>query len=239
MIVKVCGLREAENIRDVAALGADWLGLIFWPQSPRYVSMVPTGAGIIPDEASLQPQSSTLHAPLSTHNSQPSTLSTPPKRVGVFVDATAQDIITRVYTFGLDIVQLHGHETPTLIRNLRRTLGQGVSMMKAISVSGAADIARYKDYADCVDFFLFDTKSKTVGGSGQQFDWGVLQAYDGEVPFLLSGGIGPGDAARVKAFHHPKCIGVDLNSRFERTPAVKDTALLRTFLRELKSPLAP
>ena len=224
MIVKVCGLREADNIRDVAALGVDWMGLIFWPRSPRYVTMVPTGAGIIPDEASLHPSPSTLH---------PS-----PKRVGVFVDAMAQDIITRVYTFNLDIVQLHGHETPTLIRNLRRTLGEGVSMMKAISVSGAADIACYKDYADCVDFFLFDTKCKTVGGSGQQFDWSVLQAYEGEVPFLLSGGIGPGDAARVNAFRHPKCIGVDLNSRFESAPGVKDTVLLRDFLRELKTPQA-
>ena len=214
MIVKVCGLRETDNIRDVVALGVDWIGLIFWPQSPRYVSMIPSGAGIIPDEA-------------------PSGAVGVAKRVGVFVDATAQDIITRVYTFGLDIVQLHGHETPTLIRNLRRTLGEGVKMMKAISVKDVADIATYKDYADCADYFLFDTKCKTVGGSGQQFDWSVLQAYDGEVPFLLSGGIGPDDSERVNAFQHPKCIGVDLNSRFESAPGVKDVALLRTFLSEI------
>ena len=218
-IVKVCGLRDSENIRQVAALGVDWIGMIFWEKSPRNVTMIPSQAGIIPDRASL--------SPLATKNS--------PLKVGVFVDEMAQNIITRVVNFQLDIIQLHGHETPTLIRNLRRTLAdiRPVKVIKAISVSSRDDIAAYKDYADCVDYFLFDTKCPSVGGSGQQFDWSVLDAYDGEVPFLQSGGIGPDDAERVSNFHHPKCIGIDLNSKFETEPAMKDVAAIGKFLNEL------
>lgn len=218
-IVKVCGLRDSENIRQVAALGVDWIGMIFWEKSPRNVTMIPSHAGIIPDRASL--------SPLATNNS--------PLKVGVFVDEMAQNIITSVVNFQLDLIQLHGHETPTLIRNLRRTLAdiRPVKVIKAISVSSRDDIAAYKDYADCVDYFLFDTKCPSVGGSGQQFDWSVLDAYDGEVPFLLSGGIGPDDAERVSNFHHPKCIGIDLNSKFETEPAMKDVAAIGKFLNEL------
>lgn len=218
-IVKVCGLRDSENIRQVAALGVDWIGMIFWEKSPRNVTMIPSHAGIIPDRASL--------SPLATNNS--------PLKVGVFVDEMAQNIITRVVNFQLDLIQLHGHETPTLIRNLRRTLAdiRPVKVIKAISVSSRDDIAAYMDYADCVDYFLFDTKCPSVGGSGQQFDWSVLDGYDGEVPFLLSGGIGPDDAERVRNFHHPKCIGIDLNSKFETEPAMKDVAAIGKFLNEL------
>ena len=222
MTVKVCGMRDGENIRQVAALGVDWIGMIFWAKSPRNVTMIPTHAGIIPDRGSI--------SPLSTHHS--------PLKVGVFVDEMAQNIITRVVNFQLDLIQLHGHETPTLIRNLRRTLDPdirpGIKIIKAISVSSRDDIAAYKDYADCVDYFLFDTKCPSVGGSGQQFDWSVLDAYDGDVPFLLSGGICPDDAERVRNFHHPKCIGIDLNSRFEIAPGLKDIHKLKEFIAKVK-----
>lgn len=215
-MIKVCGLRDGENIRQVAALGVDWIGLIFWPHSPRYVSMIPSNAGIIPDRVS----------DIGEFKA---------KRVGVFVDPTAQDVITRVVNFQLDLIQLHGHETPTLIHNLRHTLAdiRPVKVIKAISVNSRDDITAYKDYADCVDYFLFDTKCKTVGGSGEQFDWSVLEAYDGDTPFLLSGGIGPDDAERVRRFHHPQCIGIDLNSRFESEPGFKDVAALRQFINQL------
>jgi phosphoribosylanthranilate isomerase len=219
MIIKVCGMRDGENIRAVSELGVDWIGMIFWDKSPRYVTMIPTDAGIIPDRADTTPK-------------------TDIKRVGVFVDEMPQNIITRAVNFELDLIQLHGHETPTMIRNLRRTLDPdirpGIQFIKAISVSCRDDIAAYKPYEDCVDYFLFDTKCPTVGGSGTQFDWSVLKAYDGSKPFLLSGGIGPDDAERVKAFHHPLCIGIDLNSRFETAPGVKDVDLLRTFIQHIK-----
>ena len=222
-------MRNGENIRQVAELGVDWIGMIFWEKSPRHVTMIPSHAGIIPDHASLSTP--------KTHSS--------PLRVGVFVDEMAQNIITRVVNFQLDLIQLHGHETPTLIRNLRRTLDPdirpGIKIIKAISVSNRDDIAIYKDYADCVDYFLFDTKCPSVGGSGQQFDWSALDAYDGDIPFLLSGGIGPDDAERVRTFFSAgsgsaaaKCIGIDLNSRFEAAPGLKDVEALRRFLNELK-----
>ena len=224
-------MREPENIRAVAELGVDWIGLIFWPQSPRYVKMIPSGAGIIPDNAD-----GSLKAGSTADRHWP-------RRVGVFVDATAQDIITHVVNYGLDIVQLHGHETPTLIRNLRRTLTGDVKMMKAISVTTADNMARWRDYADCADYLLFDTKTPAVGGSGQHFDWSILQDYDGHLPFLLSGGIGPDDALRLReAFAtgsgtgcalHPRCIGIDLNSRFESAPGLKDVTLLKAFLENI------
>ena len=212
-------MRDGENIRQVAELGVDWIGMIFWPKSPRYVTMIPSHAGIIPDRGSL--------SPLTAHLS--------PLRVGVFVDEMAQNIITRVVNFQLDLVQLHGHETPTLIRNLRRTLAdiRPVKFIKAISVASREDIETYKEYADCVDYLLFDTKCPTVGGSGNQFDWTVLDTYEGNLPFLLSGGIGPNDAERVKTFKHPKCIGIDLNSKFEVEPGLKDINKLKQFLERL------
>lgn len=230
LIIKVCGMRDGENICQVAALGVDWIGMIFWDKSPRNVTMIPTHAGIIPDRA----------------DSQLSTLSPQFKRVGVFVDEMPQNIITRVVNFQLDMVQLHGHESPTMIRNLRATLDPdirpGIKFIKSISVQNRDDIASYKAYADCVDYFLFDNKCPSVGGSGEQFDWSVLDVYDGDVPFLLSGGIGPDDAGQIhqlfaesggKTAFDGRCIGIDLNSRFEVEPALKDVQKLRTFLEDL------
>ena len=232
MIVKVCGMRDGENIRQVTELGVDWIGMIFWEKSPRNVTMVPTHAGIIPDKGSLPASPSEKTGKAA------------PKYVGVFVDEMPQNIITRAVNFKLDIIQLHGNESPTLIRNLRATLDPdirpGIKFIKAISVSSRDDIAAYKDYEDCVDYFLFDTRCKTIGGSGEQFDWTILEAYDGDVPFLLSGGIGPDDAERIKTFFSAgsgsiaaKCIGIDLNSRFETEPGIKDIQKLKTFITAL------
>jgi phosphoribosylanthranilate isomerase len=214
-------MRDGENIRQVAALGVDWIGMIFWEHSPRNVTMIPTHAGIIPDRAPEGIEVTSI------------------KRVGVFVDEMAQNIITRVVNFKLDLVQFHGHETPTLIRNLRRTLDPdirpGILFIKAISIGCREDIAICKQYEDCVDYFLFDTKCKTVGGSGEHFDWSVLTDYDGDKPFLLSGGIGPDDAECLRSFHHDKCIGIDLNSRFETAPGMKDAQAIKRLLEKLQA----
>lgn len=211
-------MRDADNIRDISALGVDMIGLIFYPPSPRYVQQFSSGAGIIPD-----------YAP---------DMGKTPLRVGVFVDDMPQNIVTRVYNYKLDYIQLHGNEPRETLENLRATIDPDIKpkikIIKAISVSSAEDIKKYKEYVGAADPFLFDTKCKTVGGSGEQFDWQVLQAYDGDVPFLLSGGIGPDDAERVKNFHHPKCIGIDLNSKFEIEPALKDVEKLKQFLVKVK-----
>lgn len=223
MVIKVCGMRDAQNIREVSQLGVDMIGMIFYPKSPRYVEMQSSHAGIIPDYVKEDINIKSAKSPA---------------RVGVFVDDMVQNIVTRVVNYHLDYVQLHGNEPREMCENLRLTLDPDIrpdiKIIKAISVSDASDIQKYKEYVGAVDLFLFDTKCKTVGGSGQQFDWQVLEQYDGEVPFLLSGGIGPEDASRLHAFHHPKCIGIDLNSRFEIKPGVKDVEKLKGFLNEIQ-----
>ena len=235
MVIKVCGMRDARNIREVSQLGVDMIGMIFYPKSPRYVEMQSSHAGIIPDYAK-----ENIGASDSSGSSSESvsTSSKSPARVGVFVDDMVQNIVTRVVNYHLHYVQLHGNEPREMCENLRLTLDPdirpGIKIIKAISVSDASDIQKYKEYVGVVDLFLFDTKCKTVGGSGQQFDWQVLEQYDGEIPFLLSGGIGPEEASRLHAFHHPKCIGIDLNSRFEIEPGVKDVEKLKGFLNEMQ-----
>ena len=198
MIIKVCGMREAENIREVEALGIDLMGFIFWEKSSRYISK------------------------------RPAYLPTKCKRVGVFVDEDIESVKRIADDYALDYIQLHGHESSDYCAQL-----QGLHLIKAISVSSRNDIATYKTYEGLVEYFLFDTKCPSVGGSGQQFDWSVLSAYDGSTPFLLSGGIGPDDAERIKSFHHPQCIGIDLNSRFELVPGLKDVIKLQAFIKEL------
>ena len=205
-LVKVCGMRDADNIREVEALGIDYMGFIFWPKSSRYVSEMPTY------------------------------LPTKCKRVGVFVDASIGDVMTIAEQYQLDLIQLHGQESSSYITQLRphlSLLNSKISIIKALNIATTADLANAKQYEGIVDYLLFDTKGKSVGGNGEKFDWSVLSAYTGNTPFLLSGGIGPDDAERVKAFNHPKCIGIDLNSKFELSPALKDINKLQEFIKEL------
>ena len=226
-------MREPENIRAVSALGIDMIGFVFWPESPRFVRMISSQAGIIPDYS------------VERLNKGRGKVETPadevvlPKRVGVFVDDMPQSIVTRVFNYDLDYVQLHGEESRVMIENLRRTLEpdikSGVKIIKALSIGSPEDVSRYKEYEGVVDLFVFDTKCKTVGGSGEQFDWDVLKLYDGQTPFLLSGGIGPDDVERVKSFAHPQFAGVDLNSRFETEPGLKDVEALRQFIQAIRN----
>lgn len=149
------------------------------------------------------------------------------KRVGVFVNEDIETVKSLSDEYNLDYIQLHGHESPEYVAQMERPV------IKAISVNDRNDIATYKAYEDVVEYFLFDTKCLSVGGSGKQFDWSILSAYDGKKPFLLSGGIGPDDAEKVKNIRHPKCVGIDLNSRFEITPGIKDINKLKQFLEQL------
>ena len=199
-MIKVCGMRDAENIREVESLSIDMMGFIFWPKSSRYVS------------------------------ERPSYLPAKCKRVGVFVDADLEEVKQKTEEYALDYIQLHGSESPEYVRQLNVQS----SIIKAFNIATAADFEQAKPYEGIVDYFLFDTKGKSVGGNGEKFDWTVLSAYNGETPFLLSGGIGPDDAERVKAIHHAKYIGIDLNSKFEDEPALKDIKKLKSFLEKVK-----
>ncbi len=236
MIIKVCGMRDADNIKAVEQLDIDLMGMVFYPKSPRYVPMVRARSGNMPDYS--EERLATLKARLAEGGVAAGSATTGVPRVGVFVDDMPQNIVTRVYNFQLGYVQLHGHEPRTTIDNLRRTLDPdirpGIRFIKAISIERPEDVDRWREYDGAVDLLLFDTRCAQVGGGGRQFDWSVLHRYDGDIPFLLSGGIGPDDADRIRAFHHPRCVGIDLNSRFETAPGVKDVHTLRNFINAIR-----
>lgn len=200
MIIKTCGMRDADNIRAVSELGIDWMGFIFWAPSSRYVS------------------------------EKPSFLPTRQKRVGVFVDARIEEVKSKADEYALDLIQLHGSESPAFCEWLKANSRQ--QLIKAFNIATQEDLEQTIPYEGLVDYFLFDTKAKMVGGNGTQFDWSVLSAYQGNTPFLLSGGIGPDDAEKVRNFHHPQLAGIDLNSRFELSPAFKDIEKLKQFITE-------
>ena len=224
-------MRDQKNIRAVEQLDIDWMGFIFYPQSPRCVKMIPSRAGIIPDYAKVPSIND-----CGVANKEDTCSS--PVRVGVFVDDMPQNIVTRVYNYDLDMVQLHGEESAVACENLRRTIDPdihpGLKIIKAISIKSAEDVQKYKDYEGAVDYFLFDNKCKMVGGSGNHFDWSVIAAYDGKTPFLLSGGIGPDDVDAIHNFHHPMFLGIDLNSQFEVEPGIKDVSMLREFINKVR-----
>lgn len=153
--------------------------------------------------------------------------------VGVFVDEEPQRMAAIAEQHHLSYIQLHGSESAETILGLRSLLPESVRIIKALSIREADDVKRWRMYDGMVDMLLFDTKCTCVGGSGEHFDWSVLQDYDGSLPFLLSGGIGPDDADRLQKFHHPMLAGFDLNSRFEIDPGLKDINKLEYFLKRL------
>ena len=211
-LVKVCGMRDAENIREVEQLSTvncqlsiDWMGFIFYPKSSRYFS------------------------------ARPPYLPTKCKRVGVFVDEDIEKIKKIADDYALDFIQLHGHESPEEISHLNCQLSTvNCQLIKAFNIATKEDLEATASYAGLVDYFLFDTKGSSVGGNGEKFDWSILDAYNGDTAFLLSGGIGPEDAERISSFHHPKCAGIDLNSKFESAPALKDIDKLKEFIKKIR-----
>lgn len=208
MIIKVCGMRNLENICQVAEIGIDWMGFILYDQSPRFI-----GSG--QRERIVQ-----------------SLLDYPVQRVGVFVNSTFELMMEAVKNDQLDCLQLHGDEPPGLCRELKK---RGITLIKAIGVASATDLQGIEAYQGTVDYFLFDTRCDGYGGSGKLFDWSVLNAYRGNIPFLLSGGICPESIGALLAFSHPRWVGVDLNSGFESEPGFKDPEKLRLFIQQLKT----
>lgn len=201
-IIKVCGMTEADNIRNIEQLGVDMIGFIFYPKSPRCLCERP---GYLPTYA---------------------------KRVGVFVNESKENILMYADRFGLNYIQLHGNESPDYCRTLH---SNGLRLIKAFSISLPKDLFDVSDYDGLCDYYLFDTKTSQFGGSGNQFDWNILHRYNGSTPFLLSGGINPYSAKAIKEFHHPRLAGIDLNSRFEIAPGLKDVERIEMFLKELRN----
>lgn len=197
MKIKVCGLRDSENIRSVAALNPDYMGFIFYKNSPRFASDVsaeiltgiPAGIG----------------------------------KTAVFVNESAENIDKLINEYNFNFIQLHGDESPDFCRVFRSK----ITVIKAFGITPDFDFDRLKDYVNKVDFFLFDTKTDIYGGSGNTFDWSVLNEYKLDVPFFLSGGISPDNISEIESIRHPQLYGVDLNSRFEDSPGVKNITQLK------------
>lgn len=148
------------------------------------------------------------------------------KKVGVFVNETTNTIQRLARQHGLDYVQLHGDEPPAQAKELKDA---GLGVIKVFSVADALPEGIGAFDTGSVDYVLFDTKTPAYGGSGQKFDWGLMNDYDGEVPFLLSGGIDADDLEKIHTLGHPKLLGIDINSKFELAPAVKDIKKIAAF----------
>lgn len=193
-------MRDSENIRAIEQTKADLMGFIFHPKSPRFVASLPE---YMPKKQ---------------------------KRVGVFVNASLEQILAKAQKFSLEYIQLHGDEPPAFCSELKN---RGLNVIRAQRIANADDIIRAESY-NMADLMIFDTKTELYGGSGKKFNWQLLENYKGCVPFLLSGGIRSDTLEEIKAFFHPQFAGIDLNSGFEISPALKDVGKLNNFIEKIK-----
>ena len=208
MNIKVCGITQMKQLQQLDGLDVDYAGLIFYKESPRYI-------GDKLSKKELKAADFDL------------------KKVGVFVNPEMIDVLDAIDDYGLEVVQLHGEETPEMCEDL----SSEVEVIKAFRVDENSDIDKMvKDYDAVCDYYLFDTGGlkESLGGTGEKFDWAILKKAKIEKPFFLSGGISPEDGPLVKAFSHPDFFGIDINSRFEIEPGVKDMKLLLQFKQGLK-----
>ncbi len=203
LLIKVCGNMQSQNLKEVCALKPDCVGFIFYSKSKRFVSN--------PVEVE-QPHGSDA------------------KRVGVFVNATEQEIIQKIAEYNLDYIQLHGDETPDFCARINQIR----PVFKAFQINNNFNQININSYLSSCYCFLLDAASNAYGGSGKKFDWSLLKDYKLEKPFILSGGISESDVESINNINHPKMIGIDLNSKFEISPGIKDIAKLSAFLTKLK-----
>ncbi|MES2265869.1 MAG: phosphoribosylanthranilate isomerase [Bacteroidota bacterium] len=204
MKIKVCGLKYPDNIKAVEALKPDYMGFICYDRSPRYIG------GMDDDEL--------VNIPTDII------------KVGVFVDEDADSISKMIYKYKFDAIQLHGSESPQFCDMYRHE----VQVFKAFGVDENFDFNRLQAYQNKVDYFLFDTKTPVHGGSGQVFDWSILNKYKLDVPFFLSGGLSLENLDKIKNISHPAFYGIDLNSKFEIEPALKDIDKLKEAFNKVK-----
>jgi len=187
-------------------LAPDYLGYIFYPGSPRHIGNNENIRRFITTQSAVQ-------------------------KIGVFVNAPMIDVLLLAKDYRLDLVQLHGSESPAYCRTVSRT----IPVIKAFGISGRFDFNLTAGYQDSCRYFLFDTACTGYGGSGRGFDWSLLQQYKGATPFFLSGGIGPEHAPVIQSIRHHLLIGIDVNSRFESAPGIKNIQHLKTFSHALRN----
>lgn len=210
--IKVCGMKFPDNIQKVASLTPDYLGFIFYPKSPRNFE------GDIPEV------SDTI------------------KKTGVFVNATIDFVLTKVKQYGFKAIQLHGSETAAYCSDLKkhciRQFGTEtkIELFKVFGIKDTFDFSVLKEYENSVDYFLFDTKGKSKGGNGYAFDWSVLQNYPSNKPIILSGGIGVDELDKIEQILKTDLpiYALDLNSKFETEPGLKNAELLKEFFERLE-----
>ncbi len=208
MNIKVCGITQLKQLQQLDGMDIDFAGLIFYKKSPRYVVDKLLKAEIQGSDLDL-------------------------KKVGVFVDAAFEDIVQAIDDYALDVVQLHGDETPYQCEEL----SDRTEVIKVFSIGDdTRDIDEMiADYDEVCDYYLFDTSvNGAKGGTGKKFDWKKLSKSKIEKPFFLSGGIELDDAVKLKAIKHPDFYGIDINSRFEKEPGIKDMAKILQFKLALK-----
>jgi len=208
--LKICGMKFSENILEIEQLQPDFMGFIFYEKSPRLYS-----EEAIPEINAV-------------------------KKVGVFVNASEGEIIEKTKKYGLDLVQLHGNESSDFCKNLKVIFLKNkleVEIIKAFSVDENFDFGALKTYEEKVDYFLFDTKGKLYGGNGTVFNWQILKNYTLKKPYFLSGGIGISEINQLKIFlktpESEYCFAIDVNSKFETEPGLKDKTVLKEFKKAL------
>jgi len=205
LLLKVCGMKHAENIRAVAELGPDFMGFIFYSPSPRYAGELRA--------ADLEGLPASI------------------RRVGVFVDASKEEVIDRVQALKLDYVQLHGNESPAYIQELA-SLGMGI--IKVISGNDALDGKYMDELEPNIHYWLLDNRTEIPGGTGRKFDRSVLNTYAFTKPVLLSGGLDGEEVMKIRREGHPAVAGVDVNSKVEDTPGKKNTERIKLIINALR-----
>ena len=203
--IKICGMKFPENIIEIAALQPDYLGFIFYDKSPRYV------AETLPE------------------------INSEIKKVGVFVNAEYSEIMRKAKEYQLDFIQLHGEETPEFCKKIEE---QSLKVIKAFNIYKEFNFSILNNYITSCSYFLFDTKGTAHGGNGQSFDWRLLKNYHLEKTYFLSGGIGLENVTYLNTFLKKKyaknCMAIDLNSRFEIEPGLKNKTALKEFIQQIK-----
>ncbi len=207
MQIKVCG--NLHNFADVAELKPDFLGIIFYPKSQRFV-----GAALAPGVTAKRGAS---------------------KLIGVFVNASSTEIVEALGKYSLDGIQLHGDESVEGVADIKSKIAQKI-LIKAFRVDRSFDLSFTTQFEDICEMFLFDTATEMYGGSGKSFEWDILRGFNSK-PFLLSGGIGADSLQEIARLRQESnsLIGVDINSKFEKSPGLKDVSLIKSFMEELKN----
>jgi len=204
--VKVCGMTDPGNVKAVAVTKPDFMGFIFYPGSMRYVGKDPKA---------------------ELFNTIPDVIT----RVGVFVDEDSDKILDLSFRFKLDMIQLHGMESPGACSKLKSA---GLRVVKTFRMDNHFNFWNIEKFLSVCDYFLFDTRSDKPGGSGIKFNWEILEEYPFDKPCFLSGGISPADVGLIRNLTIRGLFAVDINSRFETMPGIKAPGLVKTFIEELK-----